>query len=142
MNIYNDTEFTKGTPNRLGTLGKTKIDNKKYIPIINSKDIKEIENKYNINISKEEDRLVFTGRFKKQNKVNVILYKDFTYNYYKLNISKHPYTALCVDILTEDENENGIVITKYINKEGLKGNYSIYVEIDGTIYNTNKYIKF
>ena len=44
MNIYNDTEFTKGTPNRLGTLGKTKIDNKKYIPIINSKDIKEIEN--------------------------------------------------------------------------------------------------
>lgn len=142
MNIYNDTEFTKGKPNRLGTLGKTKIDNKKYIPIINSKDIKEIENKYNINISKEEDRLVFTGRFKKQNKVNVILYKDFTYNYYKLNISKHPYTALCVDILTEDENENGIVITKYINKEGLKGNYSIYVEIDGTIYNTNKYIKF
>ena len=55
-------------------------------------------------------------------------------------MSKHPYTALCVDIFTEKETKDGINVTKYINKEGLKGRYSIYVEIDGIIYNTDKYI--
>ena len=62
--------------------------------------------------------------------------------YYNFKVSKKPYTALCVDIFTEDENENGIVVTKYINQNNLKGKYSIYVEINGKIYNTGEYVKF
>ena len=49
-------------------------------------------------------------------------------------------TALCLDIFTEDETENGIVIDKHINDEGLSGRYSIYLEVDGVIYDTNKYV--
>ena len=47
-----------------------------------------------------------------------------------------------LDIFTEEENENGIFITKYINSEGLKGKYSIYVQIDGVFYQTEKYVEF
>ena len=33
-------------------------------------------------------------------------------------------------------------ITKYINEDGLNGKYSIYVSIDGIIYNTGEYVEF
>ncbi len=142
MNIYNDTKLELGKAKRVGTLGKTKVTSKKYGIINNTKNIKSIAKKYNIKLTKEEDRLVFSGRFKRKNNVNIILYKNLKSNYYKVKVSKHPYTALCVDIFTEEENKNGINITKYINKEGLKGKYSIYIEIDGVIYQTREYVKF
>ena len=142
MNIYNDTKLELGKAKRVGTLGKTKVTSKKYGIINNTKNIKSISKKYNIKLTKEEDRLVFSGRFKRKNNVNIILYKNLKSNYYKVKVSKHPYTALCVDIFTEEENKNGINITKYINNEGLKGKYSIYIEIDGVIYQTKEYVKF
>ena len=142
MNIYNDTKLELGKAKRVGTLGKTKVTSKKYGIINNTKNIKSIAKKYNIKLTKEEDRLVFSGRLKRKNNVNIILYKNLKSNYYKVKVSKHPYTALCVDIFTEEENKNGINITKYINKEGLKGKYSIYIEIDGVIYQTKEYVKF
>ena len=142
MNIYNDTKLELGKAKRVGTLGKTKVTSKKYGIINNTKNIKSIAKKYNIKLTKEEDRLVFSGRFKRKNNVNIILYKNLKSNYYKVKVSKHPYTALCVDIFTEEENKNGINITKYINNEGLKGKYSIYIEIDGVIYQTKEYVKF
>ena len=142
MNIYNDTKLELGKAKRVGTLGKTKVTSKKYGIINNTKNIKSIAKKYNIKLTKEEDRLVFSGRLKRKNNVNIILYKNLKSNYYKVKVSKHPYTALCVDIFTEEENKNGINITKYINKEGLKGKYSIYIEIDGVIYQTKAYVKF
>ena len=61
---------------------------------------------------------------------------------YRVPVSKKPYTALCLDIFTEDETENGIVVYKYINEEGLKGKYSIYLQIDDVIYDTNQYVEF
>jgi len=65
-----------------------------------------------------------------------------TMKYYNVPVSKKPYTALCVDVFTEEENENGITVTKYINEEGLSGKYSIYMEIDGVMYNTGEYVEF
>ena len=35
-----------------------------------------------------------------------------------------------------------MIINKYINEEGLNGKYSIYIEIDGVIYNTGEYVEF
>ena len=61
---------------------------------------------------------------------------------YEVPISKKPYTALCVDIFTEEEDENGIVVTKYINQEGLEGKYSIYLKIDDILYDTGRYVEF
>ena len=140
MNFYDNVSYELGSAKRLGSLGTTKTIKVKKGFILNSKKINEEYNSHNISFNLEEDRLVFNGLFKKGTNVNIILYKDMNLNIYKVPISKKPYTALCVDIFTEEENEKGITVTKYINKGGLKGKYKIYLEIDGTVYNTNKYI--
>lgn len=142
MSLYSESEnFTLGKVNRLGSLGKTDVTKKKVGPIINSKKIDDEYSKYNIELSKEVDRIVVTGTFQKSDKVNIILYQNLISNYYYTRISKKPYTALCVDLNTE-EDSNGLRITKYINQEGLKGKYSIYLEINGNLYNTNSFVEF
>ncbi len=141
MSLYSESEnFTLGKANRLGSLGKTDVTKKKIGPIITSKKIDDEYSKYNIELSKEVDRIVVTGAFQKSDKVNIILYQNLISNYYYTRISKKPYTALCVDLNTE-EDSNGLRITKYINQEGLKGKYSIYLEINGNLYNTNSYVE-
>ena len=143
MSLYTEKEeLTFAEVDRVGTLGKTEIDEKKITPVIKSIEIDEEYKSHDIAITKEFDRLVVKGRFKRGTNVNVILYKNMISNYYNIKVSKKPYTALCVDVFTEEENEKGINITKYINKDDLKGKYSIYLEIDGTIYNTEKYVEY
>ncbi len=143
MSLYPENEsFKLSKAERVGSLGETKVTSSELGFILNSKDFKDIEEEHNISITKEVDRLVFTGKFKRGTDVNVILYKNGTKNIYNVPISKKPYTALCVDIFTEEETKEGISVTKYINEEGLNGKYSIYVEVDGTIYNTNSYVEF
>ena len=143
MSLYPKNEsFTLDNAERVGSLGETEVTNSELGFILNSKDFKDIEEEHNISITKEVDRLVFTGKFKRGTDVNVILYKNGTKNIYNVPISKKPYTALCVDIFTEEETKEGISVTKYINEDGLSGKYSIYVEVDGTIYNTNSCVEF
>ena len=38
--------------------------------------------------------------------------------------------------------DEDIKAVKYINKEGLIGKYSIFIEIDGVLYKTDEYVKF
>ncbi len=143
MSLYSENEsFTLDNAERVGSLGETEVTNSKLGFVLNSKDFKDIEEEHNISITKEVDRLVFTGKFKRGTDVNVILYKNGIKNVYNVPISKKPYTALCVDIFTEEETKEGISVTKYINEDGLSGKYSIYVEVDGAIYNTNSYVEF
>ena len=101
-----------------------------------------IADQHQLKITKEIDRLVVTGKFKKTDQVNIMLYQNFRSYIYQMKISKKPYTALCVDVFSEEEDENGIMVTKYVNAEGLSGAYSIYLEVNGTIYDTGQYIKF
>ena len=143
MSLYPENEsFKLSKAERVGSLGETEVTSSELGFVLNSKDFKDIEEEHNISITKEVDRLVFTGKFKRGTDVNVILYKNGTKNIYNVSISKRPYTALCVDIFTEEETKEGISVTKYINEDGLSGKYSIYVEVDGTIYNTNRYVEF
>ena len=143
MSLYSDNEkFSLDNVESVGSLGKTDVTSKELGFVLNSSDFSEIEKEHNISITKEVDRLVFTGKFKRGTKVNVILYKNGIKNIYNVPISKKPYTALCVDIFTEEETKEGISVTKYINEEGLSGKYSVYVEIDGKVYNINQYVEF
>ena len=143
MSLYYENEnFAFDDVNRIGRLGETKIDNKKIGFVLSSHDIDEEYISHDITIEKEIDRLVVKGQFKKEEQANVYLYKNMISNVYNIPISKKPYTALCVDIFTSEETENGIYVTKYINSEDLYGKYSIYLEIDGKLYNTNQYVIF
>lgn len=139
---YEDENFKIEDAERIGSLGETKIDDKKITLNIFAKKIDDTYKSHNISITKEIDRLVVKGQFKRTDTVNIVLYKNITANYYNFKISKKPYTALCVDIFTEEETKNGIVVTKYINEDGLNGKYAVYIEINGTLYNTNEYVEY
>ena len=139
MSLYTDKEdFQMGDAKRIGSLGETEKEDTRLGFVISNKDISEFERDFSV--TKEIDRLVVSGRFKRGEDVNVLLYQGMKSIVYHIQVSKKPYTALCLDIFTEDETENGIVIDKYINDEGLSGRYSIYLEVDGVIYDTNKYV--
>ena len=139
MSLYAENEkYSNDKAVRLGSLGKTKIAKKSFNLNLFVQDIDDDYNNKEISITEEVDRFVFKGKFKRGTKVNLILYHDLTYTYYNVPVSKKPYTALCVDIFTEKEQQEGITV----NKEGLKeGTYQFLVEIDGKIYNTGRYGK-
>ena len=142
MDLYVDNEqLVLGQAKKIGSLGKTESKQSLSL-ILNAKNPDEEYNNHNITFTKEDDRLVINGTFKRGTDVEIILAKNMMVNTYDWRISKKPYTALCVDIFTEEENENGLNTNKYINSEGLSGKYSIYVKIDGTLYNTLKSVEF
>ena len=143
MSLYAANEnFVLEQATELGSLGTTLIDEEKFAPFLITHELDDNYNSRNITVTKEKDRLVVSGQFLRNTSFNVILYQGMQANYYNVKISKRPYTALCVDIFTEEENENGIVVTKYTNAEGLNGEYSIFLEIDGVIYDPDLFVEF
>lgn len=140
MSLYEGT-FSLGKAESLGSLDVTESDQIKFTPFPKTNQIDENYKKHNIQIKEEKDRLKITGTFKKGKIINIILYKDMMENIYNMRISKTPYTALCVDLDTDKETDGNITVTKYINKKGLIGKYTIFIEIDGKIYNTNYYLE-
>lgn len=140
LSLYANDEYEPGIGFRLGSLGITKTDKNKIN--IFKKEANGVINKYDLDITKEKDRLVVKGRFKKTDKVKVILDNPFDKKTYNMIISKRPYTAMCIDIFNEEETKNGINVTKYINNEGLSGKYYVYIQINDTVYSFNKYIIF
>ena len=141
MSLYSTDTFELKEADVKGSLGETKVDKTRFGFITNAKKIDKEYKKHDIKITNEEDRIEVKGRFKRGTAVKVLLYQNGKIKEYEIPISKKPYTAMCVDIFTEEENKNGIVVTKYINKENLSGKYSIYLQINDTIYKTEKYIE-
>lgn len=141
MSLYSKDTFELKIPEAKGSLGETKVDKTRFGFITNAKKIDKEYKNHDIEITNEEDRIEVKGRFKRGTAVKVLLYQNGKIKEYEVPISKKPYTAMCVDIFTEEENKNGIVVTKYINKENLSGKYSIYLQINDTIYKTEKYIE-
>lgn len=144
MPLYVDEndELVTGKAKQLGSLGETKVDEIANSFTYSGKKIDDNYTSHKISVKKEYDRLVVKGQFKRGQNINVILRRGLENRSYNIRVSKKPYTALCVDIFTEEETANGIEVTKYINQDGLKGRYNIYIEIDGTVYNTGEYVKF
>ena len=141
MSLYSKDTFELKEADVKGSLGETKVDKTRFGFITKAKKIDKEYKNHDIEITNEEDRIEVKGRFKRGTEVKVLLYQNGKIKEYEIPISKKPYTAMCVDIFTEEENKNGIVVTKYINKENLSGKYSIYLQINDTIYKTEKYIE-
>ena len=141
MSLYANNVFKTGKGKTIGSMGETKASGKQTLCLIN-KSINDTYKSHDIKIIKEKDRLSVTGTFKKSDKVEIILDNTFNKKVYDMVISKKPYTAMCVDIFNEEEKENGISVTKYINDAGLKGKFYIYLKINGTVYDTDLYVTY
>lgn len=136
---YEDEKFVKVDPKYLGGLAKTKASNQGYTILYNVNSDNRILKNYNLDLSKEADRLVVSGDFKSDDKVSVVLYNNFYFREYDVRVSRRPYTAMCLDIF---EDQDSLAINKYINDEGLSGQYTIFIKINNQIYNTNKIVDF
>lgn len=138
----NNDSYQPGAAKQLGSLGVTKPDEQKTALAMTGHKPDDAYNSHHIELSQERDRLVAKGQFKRGQEVSVILRQGIKNQYYNIRVSKKPYTAMCVDLWSEEETRDGIVVTKYINREGLSGRYNIYISIDGTVYNTGQYVEF
>lgn len=141
LSLYANDIYTINKGVSLGTLGATETVKNNTLLSFN-KDAEDIIEKYNLKFTKEEDRLIVTGKFLKSDEVYIILDNVFNKKTYNMIISKKPYTAMCVDIFTKEEEENGITVTKYINDVGLSGKYYIFMKINGKIYDFNLYVDY
>lgn len=141
MSLYGDDEFELGNPKELGSLGVTDAESEKFTLMSNAKEQDDDYKSHDIFIKKEKDRLAVTGTFKRGTEVKIILYKDMMEKIYNMRISTRPYTALCVDLGNNNESDD-LTVTKYINSDGLIGKYTIFIEIDGVIYQTDEYVSF
>ena len=140
LSLYSNDTYIKGIGIHLGTLGETKTNRNSFT--LFNKDADSIIKEKKIKLTKEYDRLIVSGTFKKEDKVEIILDNLFTRKTYNMIISKKPYTAMCIDIFNEDEEKNGINVTKYINDDNMSGRYYIYMKINGTVYDFDKYVDF
>ena len=140
MDLYNSHNYHLGKGEILGNMGVTKTN--KNVSILTNKDATKFIKDRNIKVYEENDRLVISGTFNKDEQVKIVLDNLFDKKTYNMIISKKPYTAMCVDVFNEEELANGINVTKYINKEGLNGKYYIYIKVNDTVYDLDKYIIF
>ncbi len=138
MDLYDNFVFELGNANSYGTLGETNFDESRIGFVFDAQSIDEDYTNKKIELTKEIDRLVVNGIFTREDEVKVILSKLGQIKEYDVVISTRPYTALCVDIFTEED----LSVTKYINEDGLDGKYNLYIELNGKIYDTEKAISF
>lgn len=140
LSLYSNDVYTPVNGVQLGSLGKTKtIKNNSLLLFKDSS--KEIIKKYDIVLNKESDRLIVTGTFDKDDKVNIILDNVFDKKTYDFVISKNPYTGLCID-LGNNTNDDKLRVNRYINDIDLFGKYYIYIEINNKIYDLDLYTEY
>ena len=96
---------------------------KESLLLINYKNPDDNYKKYDIKLMRETDRLVVSGKFKKNDKVYIILDKFMDKKIYDVDIKEN-------------------TTYKYINSTNLEGKYSIYLKINDKLYKTNKYVNF
>ena len=134
---------TIGGAMRVGSLGKTEVAETKY-GFMRGIEIDEKYNSHNISLSKQDDRIVFTGTFRRNSNVRLILTKGLEQKYYKLRITDKAHAALCVAVFEEEANEDEeeLTVTRFVNAEGLSGKYNVYLEIYDKVYDLHQQVAF
>ena len=116
MGLYANDIFNGVMGSRLGTLGESKREKDHFI--INPSKDKSILKKYNVKLKKDELGLKISGDFEKA-KVQIIL-----------------------DNVLDKKTYNVVGNSRYINEDGIKGKYYIYLKINGKTYKIYKYAIF
>ena len=140
LSLYANNSYYLSEAVVVGNMGETEPDSR--VSTLFNKNIDDTYKSKNIKITKEVDRLVFTGTFNKDDKVDLILSGVFSNKTYHVRVSKTPYTALCVAVFDDNANKEQITVNKYINDIGMKGKYYIFVKINGTVYDPNLYVQY
>ena len=107
MSLYTpaDNDFHIGKAKVLGSLGETKASKQTTSLTLTGQSVNnDTYQSHDIQLSREDDRLVVSGKFKRGQEVNIILRRGVTNRIYNLRVSKKPYTAMCVDLWSDVYN--------------------------------------
>lgn len=142
--IANDVNgASTGRAMKTGKLGKTEVAETKIGLLAGEKSADMLE-EHQVKIEKQEDRIVFTGTFKRGSNVRLVLKQGLEQKYYKMRITDKMHAALCVAVFAEEENanEDDLTVTRYVNGEGLSGKYDLYLEVYDKIYDLESQVSF
>ena len=133
--LYDETtNFTLGKGELSGGFGVTPEIGLK----VNFKDVDNpIPEKHKISIVLEEDRLALRGAFREGSQVFLELKGKDKSKFYLVPTDVHDITAACVAF--EEQNDNDVQF--YVSREGLSGEYDIYLNIDNLRYDTKFSVK-
>lgn len=140
MNIYaSNKQLEFENSETLGQLGTTPVD-AEYLSlfpkVVNDSDILE---QYDLTIERDDSRLIISGNFNKEDSVQILLYSKFKMKQFNIRISERPYTAMCI-VVFDDQQQ---AVTSYINDIGMEyGEYTVLIQINDTIYATNKRVVY
>lgn len=131
-----ETHFVKGEPVSLGELAET----------IQATNVEEsdfnffetVPLKYELNFTKESDRLVVNGIFDKDDEIYIVFKNEEDTMYYHVPTSNTAYTAMCLGTFIEDSRE----LIYYINETNISGMYEIFLVVNDTEYNTYQHVIF
>ena len=143
MSLYPEsTSYSLELGKRLGHLGETKTLPIKVNGLFFNQN--ELNDTYQINFTQESDRLMMTGAFYEGDKVKLILNRLGDQRVYSVRITTTPYSAMCIDLFNPDAltDENQLMITQFINAEGLSGTYELYIEINNVVYPIHQSVSF
>lgn len=132
--LYDEkTNFTLGKGKILGEFGVTP-----EFPIkVNFKDAGEVPAKHNLSIELEEDRLSLKGIFLEKSEVILELRGENETKLYLIPTDVHDVNAACIAVDAAQDNQ----FQFYVSKEGLSGDFAVYLNINGKRYDTNLSVK-
>lgn len=105
---------------------------------VNFKDAEtELSEKHNLNVILEEDRLAIRASFREGSQVFLELKGAEQSKFYNIPTEVHDVTAACVSF--EEQNDNDFQF--YVSREGLSGEFGIYLNIDSKRYDTHLSVK-
>lgn len=137
ISLYDDnTTFTLGATSILGNFLATYTTNEIFNTRYNF--FLTVKPKYELNLTKENDRLVIEGIFDNNETVYVVLENANERLVYHLPTGSSAYTAMCTVIPSGDNSH----ISFFINEEGITGTYTVYLYINGQEFNTYKEVIF
>lgn len=97
-----------------------------------------------VTFAKESERLIIKGKFHENDVVQLVLTNGTDTWRHRVALKSEVFSnAACIDITGDIEPEGERVeVEHYFNSTGLSGNYDIYLQFNGKIYQTGYHVKF
>ena len=135
LTLYDETtNFALGKGKFLGGFGVTPEFGMK----VKFSDVNEtVSEKYNLSLVLEEDRLALRGTFIEGSQVILELRGKDSSKFYSVPTDVHDITAACIDFEEQAESDQQF----YVSREGIAGEYQIYLCVDNVRYDTKTSVK-
>ncbi|KGK91794.1 ArsR family transcriptional regulator [Desulfosporosinus sp. HMP52] len=135
LTLYNEkTNYGLGKGKFLGGFG---VNSEFGLKVKFKEAEEELPKKYAVSLVLEEDRLALRGTFVEGSQVLLEFKGAEGSKFYSVPTAVHDITAACVSFEEQKEND----VQYYVSREGLSGEYDLYLNIDNLKYDLKMSVK-